>query len=86
VGVRGREYVPVSPPSSSSSQTTVVTTVRGMVPARSTGTRTPPVSTPPPRSVASGALYKRGEREQDERVMEQREREREREYMRESVE
>ena len=56
--------------------TSVVTSVSGTVPARWTGTRVPPVSTPP---LSSGAFYERGERTQRER---ERGREREREYAR----
>ena len=76
VGVGGQgEYAP-GPPPSSAATTTTVASIGGTVPARSTGTRTPPMSAPP---SSSGTFYERGEREQRER---DREREREREYVR----
>lgn len=77
-GTGGGEYAPGPPPSSAATTTTTgVSNVSGTISARSTGTRTPPMSAPPPNSAPSGAFYER-----DQREREQREREREREYVR----
>ena len=79
----GGEYAPGPPPSSAATTTTTGVTSVGTVPARSTGTRTPPVSAPPPSSVVGGVFYERGERERErdrEREREREQREREREY------
>ncbi|KAH0828091.1 hypothetical protein J3R83DRAFT_3750 [Lanmaoa asiatica] len=50
------EYAPGPPPSSGATTTSVVTSVSGTIPPRSTGTRTPPVSAPPPSSGASRCI------------------------------
>jgi len=62
-------------PLSAATRSSVVTSVRGMVPARSTGTHTPLVAAPPPSSDASYTFCERDEIEKEW------ERERERGYV-----
>ena len=60
----GGEYPPGPPPSSAATTaTTAVTSIGRTIPTRSTGTRTPPVSTPLPSSGVGGTFYERGDRE-----------------------